>query len=81
MVSDQASFYPAIPSAAGDEIIERAAGAIGNAVVSNLAAAAPTLVHRDNQGNHMLQSEGVVTRIALRRALRTNAVMLRDYLY
>jgi type VI secretion system secreted protein VgrG len=81
VVSDQASFYPAIASATGDEIIERAAGAVGNPIVSNLAGAGPTLIHRDTRGAHILEGEKIVTRIALRRALKSNAVMLRDYLY
>jgi type VI secretion system secreted protein VgrG len=80
VVSDSAQFYPAIASSAGDEVIERVAGAVGNALLSNVAAAAPTLVHRDPEGM-ILDGERAVTRISLRRALRTNAVMLRDYIY
>jgi type VI secretion system secreted protein VgrG len=80
VVSDQASFYPAMPDSAADEAVERIAGAIGNAVVSNLAAAAPTLVHRDPSGMQ-IDDERTVTRMNLRRALRSNAVVLRDYLY
>jgi type VI secretion system secreted protein VgrG len=80
VVSDQASFYPAIASSGASNIIERGAGAIGNAVASNLAAAAPTLVHRDPKGL-LHDGERSVTRIGVRRAVRSNAVMLRDYLY
>ncbi|APR77637.1 VgrG protein [Minicystis rosea] len=80
VVSDAASFYPAIAGSLADELVERAAGAVGNAVVSNIAAAAPSLVHRDPQGMQH-EGENAVTRISLRRAVRTNAVMLRDYLY
>ena len=80
VVSDDARFYPAIPTSGGAEIVERVAGAVGNAVVSSLAGAPPTLIHRDPQGN-VYDPDRTVHRIGLRRALRTNAVMLRDYIY
>jgi len=80
VVSDRASFYPAIAGALEDQVIGRVAGAVGNPVVSNLAATAPTLVHRDPEGM-VIDGERTVTRFALRRSLRSSAVMLRDYLY
>jgi len=80
VVSDQASFYPAIASATSDDMIDAVAGMAGNPVVSSLAGSVPSLVHRDPLGLRH-DGERTVTRISLRRAMRPNAVMLRDYLY
>jgi type VI secretion system secreted protein VgrG len=85
VVSDQASYYPAIEGSdlgTAVEIGAEGAAALGvtSPALATLGAPAPTLVLRDRAGMRA-DGERSVSALNLRRALRANAVTLRDYTY